>query len=195
MVMVILAYGSPYAWLFWAAVVFAYAPECRLILRSRPDRGQAIDRGSTGIIMLAAWIAFPVAFYTAGTGHFRLAPGRLWFAAGIVLLLAGSCLRRYCWRQLGRYFTGRVMIQEGQTVIDQGPYRWVRHPSYTGGMMMHLGCGLALENWMSASILLVTSLLAYLYRVKIEERALMAGLGESYRLYMRRTKRFVPFVI
>ena len=193
--MKLLAYSPPYAWLFWAVFLFAYVPEFRLLARSRPQKAAVKDRGSTGIIMLAAWIAYPVAFYLAGTGRFRLPHGGVWFALGIILVLAGSCLRRYCWRLLGRYFTGNVMIHEGQRVIEQGPYRWVRHPSYTGGMMMHFGCGLALENWMSPSILLASSILAYLYRVRIEEQALLSALGESYRLYMGRTKRFVPFVI
>lgn len=189
------AWSWPYAVLFWAAFLFAYLPEFRLMARSRRQRGQAVDRGSRGIIMLAAWIAYPLAFYLSGGDRFRLAHGGFWFATGIILLLAGSGLRRYCWRVLGPYFTGNVMLHDGQSVVDEGPYRWIRHPSYSGGMMMHLGCGLALENWMSALILVVSSLIAYLYRVRVEEQALMAGLGESYRLYMSRTKRFVPFLI
>jgi protein-S-isoprenylcysteine O-methyltransferase Ste14 len=48
---------------------------------------------------------------------------------------------------------------------------------------------------MSAAVLVVSSLLAYIYRVRIEEQALVAGLGENYRRYIERTKRFVPFVI
>ncbi len=62
-------------------------------------------------------------------------------------------------------------------------------------MMMHLGCGLALANWMAALVLFLSTGLSYLYRVYVEEKALMAGLGEDYREYMRRTKRFVPYVV
>jgi protein-S-isoprenylcysteine O-methyltransferase Ste14 len=96
---------------------------------------------------------------------------------------------------LGQFFTGNVRIQQGQRVIQQGPYRLVRHPSYTGGMLVHLGCGLALANWMAALALFVTTGLGYLYRVHVEEKALVAGLGAEYRAYMQRTKRFVPYVI
>ena len=190
-----LAFVSPYVWLFWAVFLAAYIPEFRLVLRSRQQPGESTDRGSMNLILLAGWIAFPVAFYMPNAGRFNLAHGKFWFFTGLTTLICGSLLRRYCWRVLGRYFTGDVKIQEGQPVIQQGPYRWIRHPSYTGGMMMYFGSGLTLANWMSAVILLAASAAGYLYRVHVEERALVAGLGESYRQYMLRTKRFVPFVI
>ena len=192
-----LAYTSPYVWLFWAAMLFAYVPEFGIIARSRPQAGKSksADRGSMAVILLASWIGFPVAFFLAGTGRFGVTPQRLWFFVGLAVLLSGSLLRRYCWRALGRYFTGNVQVQDGQTVIMEGPYRYVRHPSYTGGMLMHLGTGLALTNWMSALTLFVISALGYLYRVRVEEAALLSGLGEDYREYINRTKRFIPFVI
>jgi protein-S-isoprenylcysteine O-methyltransferase Ste14 len=95
---------------------------------------------------------------------------------------------------LGLYFTGNVKVVADQKVIQQGAYRWVRHPSYTGGMLMYLGTGLALTNWLSALILTALGAAGYAYRVRVEERALARTLGERYQDYMRRTKRFVPFV-
>ena len=177
-------------------MLFAYVPEFRIIARSRPPaaKSKSADRGSMLVILLAGWIGFPLAFFFAGTGRFGLTPPRLWFFFGLAMLLSGSLLRRYCWRALGRYFTGNVQVQDGQRVIMEGPYRYVRHPSYTGGMLMHVGTGLALTNWMSALTLFVISALGYLYRVRVEEAALLSGLGEDYREYMARTKRFVPFV-
>jgi len=79
-------------------------------------------------------------------------------------------------------------------VIEAGAYRWVRHPSYAGGMLMYIGTGLALTNWLSVLIIAVAGALGYIYRVHVEERALLAHLGARYEQYMRRTKRFVPFV-
>jgi protein-S-isoprenylcysteine O-methyltransferase Ste14 len=189
------AFLPPYVWLFWIVFLAAYLPEFRLVLRSRPQPGESTDRGSMNLILLAGWIAFPFAFYIPHTGRFNLAHPKVWFFTGLAVLICGSLLRRYCWRVLGRYFTGNVKIQEGQTVIQDGPYRWIRHPSYTGGMMMYFGSGLALANWMSAFVLLAASAAGYLYRVHVEEKALVSGLGESYRQYMQCTKRFVPFVI
>ncbi len=95
---------------------------------------------------------------------------------------------------LGKHFTGDVKASPDQPVVDRGIYRWVRHPSYTGGMLMYMGTGLALTNWLSVLIITVAGGAAYLYRVRVEEQALQANLGGRYQEYMRRTKRFVPFV-
>ena len=108
--------------------------------------------------------------------------------------MCGSLLRRHCWRVLGNHFTGDVKAFADQPVIDHGAYRWVRHPSYTGGILMYLGTGLALTNWLSTLIITAAGALGYIYRVRVEEQALQANLGGRYQEYMRRTKRFVPFV-
>jgi len=163
--------------------------------RSKPAPGEKTDRGSMQFIMLAAWLAFPAAFAVASWPRFALLHHRVfWFALGIAILAAGSMLRRYCFRALGRFFTGNVKVQADQTVIENGPYRFVRHPSYTGGMLMYLGTGLALTNWLSALILVGMGAITYAYRVHVEEQALGTSIGQPYLEYMRRTKRFVPFV-
>src|SRR5205085_5207086 len=114
------------------------------------------------------------------------------FWIGTVLLIAGSALRRHCFHVLGKFFTGAVMVQSDHAVVDRGAYRWVRHPSYTGGMMMFLGIGVAAGNWVSVAVLTLIPIAVYTYRVRVEERALLATLGDSYRAYMQTRKRFVP---
>ncbi len=190
-----LAFLPPYSWIFWAVFLFTYLPEFRLVARSRPSPGENTDRGSTAVIVVATWISMTAAFVVAGAPSFRLVRGqKVWFVLGLTVLLLGAWLRRHCWRMLGLYFTGNVRVAEGQPVIEEGAYRWVRHPSYTGGMLMYLGTGLALSNWLSAVILTGMGAAGYAYRVRVEERALATTLGERYQDYMRRTKRFVPFV-
>jgi protein-S-isoprenylcysteine O-methyltransferase Ste14 len=190
-----LAYTSPYVWIFWAVFLFAYAPEFALVARSRPAKDETTDRGSMSFIMLAGWLGMVGAFMAAGIKAFAITQGRVfWFAAGLAIMLCGSLLRRHCWRMLGQHFTGDVKASQDQPVVDRGAYRWVRHPSYTGGMLMYLGTGIALTNWLSALIISVTGAAAYVYRVRVEESALQKHLGTRYQEYMRRTKRFVPFV-
>jgi protein-S-isoprenylcysteine O-methyltransferase Ste14 len=193
--MKILAYTSPYCWLFWAVFLLAYVPEYALVARSRPAKGETTDRGSMAVIMLAGWLGSLAAFVVAGFPRFRIAHGqKAWFIAGLVILLCGSLLRRHCWRMLGKHFTGDVKASTDQPVIDRGAYHWIRHPSYTGGILMYLGTGIALTNWLSAFIITAAGGLAYLYRVHVEEQALQANLGSRYQEYMTRTKRFIPFV-
>ena len=86
-----------------------------------------------------------------------------------------------------------VVVRE-QVIVESGAYRWIRHPSYTGGLIMYAGIALALGNWISLAVILVMVLGSYLYRVLVEERALMETLGELYREYMQRNKSFIPAV-
>jgi len=117
---------------------------------------------------------------------------RIWFFIGLGIMIAGSLLRRHCFRMLGRSFTAVVVVNLDQQIIERGAYRWVRHPSYTAGMLLFAGSMLALGNWLSVAVVLSGAIVAYSYRVRVEERALLETLGEPYRAYMQRTKRFIP---
>jgi protein-S-isoprenylcysteine O-methyltransferase Ste14 len=88
-----------------------------------------------------------------------------------------------------------VAIAPEQTVIETGPYRLIRHPSYTGLLIILLGYGFCLTNWLSLLVLMGCSLLGFWYRIYVEEQVLQAQLGQRYQEYMRRTKRLIPFVL
>ena len=113
---------------------------------------------------------------------------------GTALIFLASLLRRHCFRMLGQYFTGNVQTVTGQAVIDRGAYRYVRHPSYTGGLITILGILVCLTNPV-AFLGLIPPLAGYAYRIHIEEKALARSLGDPYRSYMRRTKRLIPFLV
>jgi protein-S-isoprenylcysteine O-methyltransferase Ste14 len=114
--------------------------------------------------------------------------------AGAIVILLGAALRWWAILTLGRYFTFEVAVRSTQSVVQSGPYRFVRHPSYTGILIMLLGVGIALTNWASIVVMLAGGLIGLLYRVAVEERALVEALGQPYVDYMRHSKRFIPFV-
>ncbi len=116
-------------------------------------------------------------------------------AAGIALILFGVGLRWWAMISLGHYFTLDVAVRPGQAVIESGPYRLIRHPSYSAMLLISVGAGLALGNWASLIVMPAGEVVGFLYRVRVEERALIDMLGPRYLDYMRRTKRFVPFVV
>jgi len=95
---------------------------------------------------------------------------------------------------LGRFFTVDVATYTDQRVVDAPPYRRIRHPSYSGSMLSLVGTGLMLGHWLGLLLIALASIVTFGYRVRLEERALLAALGEPYAAYMRRTKRFVPFL-
>jgi protein-S-isoprenylcysteine O-methyltransferase Ste14 len=192
-----LPFQWPWALIFWGVFIWAFAIESRIVMRSlrdvRDSRDQ--DAGSLRFIMLMQWVALVAAAWFAfyvhalDVGHRAVA-----FWAGIMLIIAGSALRRHCFRMLGEFFTGQVKVRDDHQVVDRGAYRWIRHPAYTAGMLMMTGVGVGLGNWGSALAMLIVSAVAYAYRVRVEERALLTTIGDPYRAYMARTKRFIPFV-
>jgi protein-S-isoprenylcysteine O-methyltransferase len=79
-------------------------------------------------------------------------------------------------------------------LIDTGPYRFIRHPSYTGALMLFFGLGLGIGSWLSVVIITIPMFFAFRWRMGIEETVLLEALGEPYRQYMKRTKRLVPLI-
>ncbi|HEV7593609.1 MAG TPA: isoprenylcysteine carboxylmethyltransferase family protein [Gemmatimonadaceae bacterium] len=189
----------PYALVFWAVYVWAFLPEWKVVQGGREGVkcADSKDSGSLKVILAGMWIALLIAYPLAFVKAWAF-PQR-WqlplFVAGILLIVLGSLLRRYCWRTLGEYFTGDVKAKPGQPVIISGPYRWVRHPSYTAGMMMFIGIGLALGSWFSFALLTIAAIATYAYRVAVEERVLLETIGEPYRSYMKQRKRFIPYIV
>ena len=104
-------------------------------------------------------------------------------------------MRLYAIGVLGASFTTAVAVAPEQTVIETGPYRLIRHPSYTGFLITLLGLGLSSTNWLSLLVLMGCALIGLSYRIHVEEHVLQEQLGQRYQEYMRRTKRLIPFVL
>jgi protein-S-isoprenylcysteine O-methyltransferase Ste14 len=116
------------------------------------------------------------------------------FITGVVVALIGIAIRQFAVATLGRYFTTRVVTSPDQKVVDGGPYRYIRHPSYTGLLLVVLGLLLCSNNWLSLACF-VLALPGFAYRIRVEEAALVGAIGQPYLAYMRRTKRLVPFLV
>jgi protein-S-isoprenylcysteine O-methyltransferase Ste14 len=189
----------PYALVYWVIYIVAFFPEWKIIRDARvsAQRDGSKDKGSIDVIIRVTWIALMIAYPVAFIRSWMFSTNMLipLFVLGTLMTVFGAILRRFCWRTLGRYFTGDVQASADQPVIREGPYRFVRHPAYTGGMMMFVGIGFALGNWMSLILLTVATIVAYGYRVAVEERALVDAIGAPYAAYMKERKRFIPFVV
>jgi protein-S-isoprenylcysteine O-methyltransferase len=163
--------------------------------RLRRDEAERRDLGSLFFIYLLMTGGFALAFGLWGSGHPprpRLGPWAL--SLGAVVAVGGMALRTWSVRTLGQYFTYVVQVSADQTVVESGPYRFVRHPSYTGGLLTVIGIGLSLRYALAPVIIGGATLASYLIRIAVEERALAEGIGEPYRAYMARTKRLIPLV-
>jgi protein-S-isoprenylcysteine O-methyltransferase Ste14 len=191
----LLVYTWPYALVFWTVFVWVFASESAIVARRQEPSSTPQDAHSKSILLVGQFIAMVAGFavaFLAPSGS--LAHAILWFWLGVATMIAGSLLRLHCRRMLGSSFTGAVIVRPGHEVVERGAYRYVRHPSYTAGALIFLGVGLALGNWIAALIIMAGVALVFGYRVSVEERTLLSVIGEPYRDYMARTKRFVPYL-
>ena len=184
----------PYALVFWAAFAWAYFPESRIVRNAQRDK-TATDGKSIQVIVYGGGIATFAAFAIAWTPAFQFATHRVAiFFSGVAVLIAASWLRRHCFRMLGASFTGDVRARADQQIVTRGAYTFLRHPSYTAGILLNTGMGIALGSWASAILLTVAAFVVYSYRIAVEERALLSAIGEPYRVFMNTRKRLIPFV-
>ena len=160
---------------------------------SRSRAGKKRDRGSIVIGSIAGSSGVVLALVLP-----EFLPGvEMWqpamFFVGLALVLIGIGWRWYAIRTLGRYFTATVLIQAGQTIIQDGPYRFIRHPSYTGVLLIVAGFGCMIGNWISLLTIVAGLFVPLLYRISVEEQELLAAF-EQYKQYMQHTKRLIPFI-
>jgi protein-S-isoprenylcysteine O-methyltransferase Ste14 len=89
---------------------------------------------------------------------------------GLILIFIGIIFRFVAIKQLGRFFTVDVTIRKDHQLMQNGFYKYLRHPSYTGSLLSFLGFGLSLNNWMSLGFAFIPVLLAFIRRMNIEEK-------------------------
>ena len=114
------------------------------------------------------------------------------FWIGTIVMALGFILRHWSIIVLGKYFRTTIELEKGQKVIQKGPYKYVRHPSYAGIILFFIGYGLLSENWLSLAVAVCLPTISLVYRIQIEEIALAEGLGAEYTAYQRKTKKLVP---
>jgi protein-S-isoprenylcysteine O-methyltransferase len=163
--------------------------------RSRATHDQRTDRGSLRLIWVSVAVGVVLAQWlhdNARSGRFELS--RAGVAVALACVVLGLAFRLWAIAKLGRFFTVDVAIREGHELMTSGPFRFVRHPSYTGLFAMFVGWSVLFQNAWSIVALLVPFTIALLYRVHVEEAALEASFGASYAEYRARTKRLLPGV-
>jgi protein-S-isoprenylcysteine O-methyltransferase Ste14 len=165
-----------------------------LIIRSGGERPTEVrsDRGSGLLILLAIFGSISVANAFAASGIALLPKAS--FYIGVAMMLLGMAFRFWAVSTLRSFFSYTVQIKEGHRVIESGPYRFVRHPAYTGSLLTIVGVGFALQSWGAVLLIAIVFLVAFGYRMQVEERALVASLGDEYLSYAKRVKRIIPFI-
>ncbi|MGD1105869.1 MAG: isoprenylcysteine carboxylmethyltransferase family protein [Terracidiphilus sp.] len=165
----------------------------QLVTRTSRSTGQIKDRGSLllmfPVVFASSWWAM---WYGDVHPHTMLGGAHWLRTAGLVFLILGLVIRWTAILTLGTTFSTNVAIHAAQILRTTGPYRWVRHPSYTGMLIIFTAIGLYERNWISLAVVLIFPTAALLYRIHVEEMALTEAFGKQYSEYSKATKRLLP---
>ena len=168
---------------------------CLLAARRGRGRMTSDDRGTLAKIWALILASCLFGFLVAPLFSFLRWPQKLWIAVvADLLIITGFVLRLWAIRHLGRFFTVDVGIQSEQRVVQDGPYRFVRHPSYSASLIAMTGVACLTFNWLGFVAILAGCLAAYSIRISVEEKVLTSNLGDDYRQYSARTKRLIPWI-
>jgi len=172
-----------------------FAVEVSLLVRDVVRRKTRLrrDRGTRLLVASSLVVAFVLALAVRGwvPAFGTPAPG-VFLVAGLLVMWIGLVVRIWAVLTLGGSFSTFLQAEAGQTVVTHGPYRRVRHPSYTGLLLIALGFGISAGNWLSLAICAVIPLAGLLPRIAVEESELVLVLGDQYSDYQRTTHRLIP---
>jgi protein-S-isoprenylcysteine O-methyltransferase len=185
-----------------AAIVVIDVAQCsylisEIIVNIRTTRGtdDTIDRGTIRLVWILVASCFVIAWLPVILDFGRLLTLGDWLTwIGIAIMISGIIFRRYVIAILGKFFTATVQIQKDHELIKAGPYRYVRHPSYLGILLIAIGLGISLANWISLLLCIVLPTIGVMRRIKVEEKELEQHFGKQYLDYKKDTWYLVPYI-
>ena len=183
---------------------FLVVTELLLWRITRPDPGyEKKDRGSLIVLILVIAVSAHLAKLSAqhlpqlGMAFvlgLNVASMQVVYWFGLFVFFSGLVLRWFCVFYLGHLYTYEVAIADDHQVISTGPYRYLRHPAYSGSLLSFFGLGICAGNFLSLLLFTIPIAWALLHRIRIEETALTLALGNNYTNYANKTSRLIPFV-
>ncbi|MBO9715771.1 MAG: isoprenylcysteine carboxylmethyltransferase family protein [Pseudoxanthomonas sp.] len=179
--------------LCWFAVIGYWLWSARNV--KRPQRTESRSKR-----LLAYWLPLAVAVLLLapgdGIGHGLLrgkfVPDTMAVrASGLLLCVAGAVLAIASRHLLGRNWSGTVQLKQDHELVETGPYRHVRHPIYSGLLLLFLGNAVMVGAWRGLLAVAIVAV-SFWFKLRQEERWLAAHFGPAYEDYRRRTWALVP---
>lgn len=152
------------------------------------------DKGSLKLLYGLITVGYFLSFAIGATKLGRIYHWNTFFAIGMSLIVIGMMIRIHSILTLRQFFTYSVAKVENQQVIESGLYKFIRHPGYLGQMIIFMGIAISMSNWVSIPAMMIPVTIAYLYRIKVEEKFMIEQLGEKYTDYQNRTKGLIPMI-
>ena len=172
-------------------ILFATQP--RLSIAESKER-KATDRNTIWIILLVSGIGQIASLMEWAYFPSADASDMAWILTGIFFLIGGTLFRLYAINVLGKYFSSTVQIKDGHRIITAGPYKFLRHPSYTGAYVAMLGSAIFLHSIIGILVFGIGMLFVYHLRIKAEEQVLIQKFNQEYSNYREHTYKMFPLV-
>jgi protein-S-isoprenylcysteine O-methyltransferase Ste14 len=183
-------FSTIFATLVLAAFFIDYAIPKKLNPHQINKNDTTLDRTSFLVIRILGFLSVTITLICRYL-NLLITPEYIQYL-GLLMIPAGLALREWAIIKLGRFFSRTVQLEAGHEIITDGPYRWIRHPSYTGMILIYLGIALAIGTWLGVFITVGLMLGASMYRISIEEKVLIEAFGTAYQDYMKSTWRLFP---
>jgi protein-S-isoprenylcysteine O-methyltransferase Ste14 len=152
------------------------------------------DEGSFWFIVLGMVAAFYLPPLEYLFVHAIFPRTFLFQVLGLFFIFLGSALFIWARRILGKFYSGHLSILNGQRLIQNGPYRFVRHPAYAGYILIALGLAFGYSSLAGFAAILIVLLPSMLYRIRVEDKLLAEHFGAQFDEYARKTKRLFPLL-
>ena len=165
----------------------------RLLRRTDPEKDH--DRSSLKILWITIGISIVSGILLSRTNlAISSGNGLILYYLGIICIGLGLIVRWSAIIKLRKFFTVNVTVSEEQKIIRSGMYKYIRRPAYTGSLLSFLGLSLVFNNWITFLIIFFPVVMAFLYRIRIEEAVLCAAFGDRYKDYMNHSRRLIPWL-
>jgi protein-S-isoprenylcysteine O-methyltransferase Ste14 len=160
---------------------------------SKATDSKGLDKSSLRFLWMTIIASIIIGVFI-GISGIGFIPVKMISLIGLVLIVLGLIVRWTAILTLKKYFTVDVSILKEHKIIDKGIYKVIRHPAYAGSLLSFLGLGLAFSNWLSTLVIFIPILIAFIYRIQIEEKTLIQAFGDEYINYSKTTKRLIPMI-
>jgi protein-S-isoprenylcysteine O-methyltransferase Ste14 len=158
---------------------------------SRTTDSKELDKSSLRFLWMTIIASIIIGVFL-GISGIGFIPLKVLSMIGLGLIVMGLIIRWMAILTLKKYFTVNVSILSNHKIINKGIYKAIRHPAYAGSLLSFLGLGLSFSNWLSMLVIFMPILMVFIYRIQIEEKALIQAFGDEYINYSKTTKRLIP---
>ena len=182
---------------FYAVLVLTFSIQITIISINRRHAPQLKTKSTSKLSNPRIWgLNIPVGIgVILLLGYTQIGPLADWsFYLGLSMLILGAAIANWASLTLGRYFSTEMAIYQGHQLVERGPYRFVRHPIYSGVIVAAVGGGFAVQSWAAVIFLVIMYAILFRYRISAEEKVLISEFGEQYQSYSKRVKRLIPFI-